>query len=182
MALKESPSQTAGPYVHIGCLPGAAGLDPRGRGPELGATLVHDPNLAAISLAISIVDGADEPVTDAMIEIWHANPNGTYNFDNSFSGWGRQATDATTGTALFTTLKPGAVEDQAPHVLIWIAARGINLALTTRLYFPDEKNQGDPVLELSGARAETLIAQRTETGYAHVIHLQGPNETVFLDV
>ena len=33
--LKETPSQTAGPYVHIGLAPGAAGFSPFDR--ELGA-------------------------------------------------------------------------------------------------------------------------------------------------
>ena len=167
--LRESPSQTAGPYVHIGCVPQTAGLERRGNGAQLG----ENPG-EGVTLDITVLDGAGEPVRDALIEIWQAGA-GT-------DGWGRAATDLETGVARFVTRKPEASERQAPHLLVWIAARGINLALSTRVYFPDEDNEGDPVLQLAGARADTLMAARTNAGYAHVIRLQGPEETVFFDV
>ena len=78
----------------------------------------------------------------------------------------------------------------APHVNLWIVARGINIGLNTRLYFADEQeaNQRDPVLNLNEweVRRQTLIARReqrgSETVYIFDIHLQGENETVFFDV
>ena len=181
--LKESPSQTAGPYVHIGCVPQTAGLEQRGTGSQLGVNMVKDKGSAdAISLEISVLDGAGDAVKDALLEIWQAGPDGTFSATTAFQNWGRRATDLSTGVARFDTLKPAALPGQAPHILVWIAARGINLALTTRVYFPDENNTDDPVLALASDRAQTLIARKTANGYAHTIRLQGPEETVFFDV
>jgi protocatechuate 3,4-dioxygenase alpha subunit len=78
----------------------------------------------------------------------------------------------------------------APHVNIWLAARGINIGLATRMYFDDEAvlNDQDPVLRMiePAIRRQTLIARREnrDGGVAYVfdIHLQGENETVFFDV
>ncbi|MEM6588235.1 MAG: protocatechuate 3,4-dioxygenase subunit alpha [Pseudomonadota bacterium] len=173
MALKESPSQTAGPYVHIGCTPQTAGLEQRSMGAQLGGEVAQE---EAITLDITVLDGAGDPVRDALIEIWQAGSEGRAGH------WGRQAADLETGLAHFTACKPGAAEGQTPHILVWIVARGINLGLTTRVYFPDENNTSDPVFGLAGDRAETMVAERTNAGYAHVIHLQGPEETVFFDV
>ncbi len=180
--LKESPSQTAGPYVHIGCVPQTAGLEQRGMGQQLGGTMVLAPSVDPITLEITVLDGAGDAVKDALLEIWQASPEGGYEASERFNNWGRLATDLETGLAQFETAKPAPVQGQAPHVLVWIAARGINLALTTRIYFPDEDNANDPVIARAKKRADTLIATKTEAGYAHTIHLQGPQETVFLDV
>ena len=197
--LKESPSQTAGPYVHIGCVPQTAGLEQRAMGPQLGTEMIAgEVDGQRISLEIHVIDGGGEPVTDALLEIWQASPQGHFTPTASFSNWGRQATDQATGCAVFDTLKPGAVQGQAPHILVWLVARGINLGLTTRIYFPDDdptqehgqdlahdpgQDSGqDPVLALVGSRADTLIAVKTETGYSHTIRLQGEDETVFFDV
>ncbi len=181
--LKESPSQTAGPYVHIGCTPQMAGLEARAMGPQLGERMVlGSPTGDRITLDLHVFDGAGDAVTDALIEIWQPTPQGQFTGDDQFCNWGRQATDLTSGQAVFQTLKPGAPVGQAPHILVWIVARGIGLGLTTRIYFPDEDNADDPVLALAGDRAATLIARKTAGGYAHAVHLQGPSETVFFDV
>ncbi len=181
MPLKESPSQTAGPYVHIGCTPQIAGLEQRGIGDQLGTAMVSEGH-GSLTLRITVLDGAGEPVKDALIEIWQADPNGSYTPSDRFQNWGRQASDLSTGVAQFETHKPGRNGMQAPHVLVWIAARGINLGLTTRIYFPDEDNTSDPVLARAGERADTLVARQTAGGYKHTIRLQGENETVFFDV
>ncbi|MEM1065234.1 MAG: protocatechuate 3,4-dioxygenase subunit alpha [Pseudomonadota bacterium] len=181
MALKETPSQTAGPYVHIGCLPRTAGLAPGALGPELGGVMVQEGD-ARMSLEITVLDGAGDCVKDALIEIWQAGPDGRYAPTAGFRNWGRQATDLATGVARFETLKPGLNGPQAPHILVWIAARGINLALATRIYFPDTDTSSDAIFALAGARASTLVATETATGYAHTIRLQGENETVFFDI
>ena len=73
----------------------------------------------------------------------------------------------------------------APHISLWIVARGINLGLQTRLYFEDEDNTQCPVLARieHRARIDTLIARRTGEGeYRFDIILQGENETVFFDI
>jgi protocatechuate 3,4-dioxygenase, alpha subunit len=181
--LKESPSQTAGPYVHIGCVPSFAGLTGMYGGADLGARMITGaPQGQPITLTITLIDGDNAPVTDAMIEIWQPGPDGGFGPTEGFSHWGRQPTDAQTGAARFETLMPGAPEGQAPHVFLWIAARGINTALMTRLYFPDRDNSADPVYALAGNRAATLVAQAAPGGYSHMIRLQGDEETVFFDV
>ena len=78
----------------------------------------------------------------------------------------------------------------APHVTLWIVARGINNALSTRLYFGDEAaaNAEDPVLRIieQPERRKTLIARHEMRDgkpiYILDIHLQGAQETVFFDV
>ena len=109
-----------------------------------------------------------------------------------FSGWGRQAMDDK-GAFSFKTIKPGRVQGpdgrpMAPHVSLWIVARGINIGLQTRLYFDDEAdaNATDWVLNriLDPARRKTLIASKqtgTTPRYVLDIRLQGENETVFFD-
>ncbi|WP_298843917.1 protocatechuate 3,4-dioxygenase subunit alpha [uncultured Roseobacter sp.] len=182
---RESPSQTAGPYVHIGCMPGVAGIqgmygdtDP---GSEMVQTVCADP---VISLEVGVLDGAGAPVCDAMIEIWQAGPEGSFGVTRGFCNWGRAATDAATGVATFETLRPGAIGSQAPHILVWIVARGINLGLMTRIYFDDapETNARDEVFKIAGDRAGTLVARSVSGGFRHTIRLQGPDETVFFDV
>ena len=143
---------------------------------------------------------------DVLIEIWQANAAGKYAhpadrqagkaLDKNFRGWGRACTDFDTGVYAFDTIKPGAVMGRdgrlmAPHINVWIVARGINLGLNTRLYFSDEAaaNAKDPVLgviEWTERRA-TLIAQREERKkaapvYRFDIRLQGDGETVFFDI
>ena len=208
---KETPSQTAGPYVHIGLAPGAAGFEIFER--ELGQVIAGPQSKGErIRVEGRVLDGAGAPVTDVLIEVWQANAQGRYNhpedtsepevesdFPADFSGWGRVIPDFETGVFSFETVKPGPVPEtgpgttgrsQAPHLSLWLVARGINLGLNTRMYFADEAeaNAADPVLGRieSAARRRTLIAGRDNTGslpvYRFDIHLQGASETVFLDI
>ena len=192
MALKETPSQTAGPFVHIGTLPAIAGL--KTKTPEQPNILARDGTLGErIRIEGTIHDGAGVLVKDAMVEIWQANANGQYG-SNDFTGWGRAATDFETGLFFFETVKPGQTpfrdgRKQAPHISLSIFARGINIHLQTRLYFSDEAqaNATDPVLLMIGQPefVATLIANK-EPGqgrplYRFDIHLQGDRETVFFD-
>ena len=183
-SLRESPSQTAGPYVHIGCVPNFCGIEGV-YGADLGRHPLDDRARGEpLTIAGTCYDGVGAPLTDALIEIWQADADGNLPSDDAhFTGWARQAADLETGEWVFQTIRPGPTADgQAPHILIWIAARGINLALQTRMYFPDEDNTGDPVLALCQDRAATLIAMKTDdAAYRFEIHLQGPNETVFFD-
>ncbi|MBY8974905.1 protocatechuate 3,4-dioxygenase subunit alpha [Rhodobacteraceae bacterium NNCM2] len=191
--LRESPSQTAGPYVHIGCMPNAAGIG--GVFPaDLGAEMVNDQTLGErMTLILRVFDGEGAPMTDAVVEIWQADANGIYpggeQGDPNFTGWGRQPADQE-GAFTFHTIRPGTVpfadgRMQAPHVSLWIVARGINLGLNTRVYLPEDaaEHAADPVLSLvDPARRETLIARKGNSGYAIDIHLQGAHETVFFDI
>lgn len=197
--LKESASQTAGPYVHIGLTPSVAGIGGV-YGADLGAAMVNDRTRGErIRLTIRVIDGTGTPVRDALVEIWQADAAGIYNApsdlrggaDPNFTGWGRRATDPTTGECVFETIKPGRVPFpdgrlMAPHVTLWIVARGINIGLHTRLYFADEEaaNAEDPVLARieHKVRVPTLIAAREGGGFVFDVHLQGDRETVFFDI
>ena len=183
--LRETPSQTAGPYVHIGCTPNLVGIN--GIYPEdLGTRGPFPDAKETITLVGRVFDGTGAVLKDCLIETWQADAEGRYSPDK---GWTRMAADAETGEWHLTTVKPGAVpagngQMQAPHIAVWIAARGINLALHTRIYFEDEDNGADPLLgrvELAH-RVPTLIARRDGDVWRHDIHLQGDSETVFLDI
>ncbi len=197
--LKESPSQTAGPYVHIGCTPNFCGIDGV-YGEDLGVSMVNDRTRGErIVLTGQVFDGTNTPLKDALVEIWQADADGLYNSpsemrgtaDPNFTGWGRQPADQKTGEYRFETVKPGRVPFvdgrlQAPHITFWIVARGINLGLNTRLYFADEEaaNGEDPVLQRieHRVRIPTLMAAKTPDGYRFDIHLQGDDETIFFDL
>ncbi|MBL8588830.1 MAG: protocatechuate 3,4-dioxygenase subunit alpha [Methylobacteriaceae bacterium] len=192
--LKETPSQTAGPYVHIGTLPAAAGLPLRTQ-ENLHVLAQGAAAGERIRLEGVIHDGAGAPVKDAMLEIWQADASGRYNAPG-FSGWGRTAADFKTGEWFFETVKPGPTpwrdgRLQAPHVSLLIFARGINIHLHTRAYFSDETaaNEADPVLRAieQRNRVPTLIAQRSTRGgqtvYRFDVWLQhDERETVFFDM
>ena len=194
--LKESPSQTAGPYVHIGCVPNFAGIT--GVFPhDLGATMVNDQTKGErISITGCVWDGTGSPLKDALIEIWQADANGIFPgndprgpADPNFTGWGRKAGDYDTGEFTLETIRPGPVpfadgRMQSPHISFWIVARGINLGLHTRMYFPDADIDTDPILSRieHRNRVPTLIAQQTDHhAYRFDVRLQGNDETVFFD-
>ncbi len=221
--LKETASQTAGPYVHIGLAPGAAGFKIYRE--ELGWDIAG-PNAAGERIRVEglVIDGGGSPVKDVLLEAWQANAAGHYAHpegggpvEDGFRGWGRVITDFDTGEWGFDTVKPGPVSARgpmasapqhppvhtpdwqpeprpgqimAPHINLWIVARGINLGLNTRLYFEDETeaNAKDPVLKLIEweNRRDTLMARRQERDgqivYRFDIRLQGENETVFFDI
>ncbi|QLL42153.1 protocatechuate 3,4-dioxygenase subunit alpha [Sulfitobacter pontiacus] len=195
--LKESPSQTAGPYVHIGCVPNFC--DITGVYPEdLGARMVNAKTKGErITVKGTIYDGTGTPLKDALVEIWQADAAGLYPgndprgaADPNFTGWGRKASDYDTGEWQFDTIRPGAVpfpdgRMMAPHISLLIVARGINIGLNTRMYFPDADNSADPLLTRieHQNRVATLIAEKETDGvYRFDIYLQGEKETVFLDV
>lgn len=199
-ALKESPSQTAGPFVHIGCNPNFIKNNAQ-YAQDLGASLVNDHTIGErITITGKIIDGSNTPLRDAMVEIWQADYSGLYpainehrgEADENFTGWGRGACDFETGEYTFETIMPGAVpftdgRSQAPHISFWIVARGINIGLHTRMYFPDhaKANETDPVLGRieHKVRIPTLIAHKTsDNAYRFDINLQGENETVFFDI
>ncbi|MFV1497625.1 protocatechuate 3,4-dioxygenase subunit alpha [Phaeobacter sp. JH20_02] len=211
--LKETPSQTAGPYVHIGLAPGAAGFEIYAA--ELGQDIAG-PNARGQRIRVQgrVFDGTGAALKDVLIEVWQANADGRYphpetptsddargQVEPGFRGWGRAISDFDTGDWQFETVKPGSVcgrdgKTMAPHINLWIVARGINIGLNTRLYFDDEPeaNASDPIMALieQTERQKTLIARRQDHGraddaqapvtYRFDIHLQGPDETVFFDI
>lgn len=201
--LHETPSQTGGPYVHIGLMPNQAGIEVFEH--SFNNQMVQDGTQGErIRLEGRVFDGLGLPLRDVLVEIWQADANGVYPSqqdtqgkqpDPNFLGWGRAGADFDTGFWSFDTIKPGAVpgrkgSQQAPHIALVIFARGINLGLHTRVYFEDEAeaNAKDPIL--NGIewvpRRQTLIAKREERDgqivYRFDIRIQGENETVFFDI
>jgi len=190
--LTPTPSQTVGPFFHLG-------LDR----PEWSDLTRGNPAGERIAIEGRVVDGDGAPVPDAMIELWQANAAGRYNhpedrqddkpLDPNFRGFGRVATDAK-GRFRVVTIKPGPVPGrgnalQAPHITLAVFARGMLVHLYTRIYFADDpRNAADPLLssiEDAGVRG-TLLARPARTGNPPVWHfnivLQGDNETAFLDI
>jgi protocatechuate 3,4-dioxygenase alpha subunit len=158
-----TPSQTVGPYFSLGLLARSANeLDPGG-----------------IRITGRVLDGAGEPVPDAMVEIWQADEEGRHRPD---FGWGRSGCDED-GRYSFVTRKPGAVAGQAPHLTVMVFARGLLKPVLTRMYFPDEEeaNAADPVLTAVDD-ASTLVARAGNDGLEFDIRLQGDGETVFFAI
>lgn len=189
-ALAATAHQTAGPYWHLVDFP------------EWADTTRHfadalPEGAERITLTGTITDGTGAPVTDAMVEIWHADPAGRYpdqeGDPTAFQGYGRCATDRH-GRFRFVTLKPGPVPVgphagsnavQAPHVALAVFARGLLQHLSTRLYFDGEPlNASDPVLQaVPEGRRATLVARPAGDGAWNLdLRLQGEGETVWMAV
>ncbi|WP_422768828.1 protocatechuate 3,4-dioxygenase subunit alpha [Plantactinospora sp. WMMC1484] len=179
-----TPSQTVGPFLHIGL--------PWPDGPEV----VPPATPGAILISGRVTDGAGEPVPDALIETWQADRNGRFPHPDDprgpvygFRGFGRCPTDER-GLYRIHTVKPGLLpapdgRTEAPHINVSVFGRGLLDRLVTRLYFPDEAaNDTDPVLAglPDAARRATLIAIAAPGGYVFDIVLRGESETVFFDV
>lgn len=187
----QTPSQTVGPYfsMRLG-----------GKGENV---LPAPAGNQRVAIAGTVFDGEREPIEDALIETWQANPAGRYNHPDDtrdielspgFTGFARAMSEFETGRYRIETVKPGRVPDpegsfQAPHISVILQARGMLNQLYTRIYFSDEEeaNQDDLVLRrLPAPRRQTLVAQLVEESdppeYRFDIRIQGDDETVFFDV
>ena len=183
--IRETASQTAGPYVHIGCLPDFAGVN----GVYSGDLIANRPlpEGEVITVSGQVFEGNGIACKDVMLEFWQADRSGS--FENGV--WLRTATDLETGIFTIQTVLPGSPSNEtentlAPSINVWIAARGINTGLLTRIYFPvfASLNQQDPHLRLvPQERRKTLYAQPTDVihGWKFDVHLQGQSETVFFE-
>ena len=194
--MSQTPSQTVGPFFAYALTGPQYGYDFAGiatatLGDELGPG-------ERIRIVGRVLDGAGEPIPDAMIEIWQADAEGRYlNVSGSpgsnapFRGFGRcgTGTDAQ-NRFVFQTIKPGRVDAaQAPHITVVVFMRGMLSHAYTRIYFSDEvaANAADPVLaSVLEERRSTLMARREDTAAGPVYHfdinMQGENETVFFDL
>lgn len=181
--LPETPSQTAGPYVHIGCIPNFAGIHGI-YDQDLGLTPFPDEAPGTrIKITGIVYDGTGTILRDVMLETWQADANGVYG--PGAQGFARIPADQDTGEWTLTTFKPGAVGGHAPHISVWIVARGINIGLSTRIYFEGDDHSSDPLLNRieHRNRVPTLIAKDEGNGnWRFDIRLQGDGETIFLDL
>ena len=186
MTLPLTPSQTIGPFFAVGL--------PWADGPQV----VPEGTPGAVRIAGRVLDGAGDPVPDALVETWQADPQGRFAHpddprgpaDQGFRGFGRCPTDAR-GRWAIVTLKPGPLPApdggvEAPHIDVSVFARGLLHRLVTRIYFPDEPdaNAADPLLcsiPDPDARAR-LVATADGHGLRFDIRLQGAQETPFLAI
>ncbi len=192
MTLKQTPSQTVGPYFSYGLAPKQYGYSY----PELvnGDLTTVDVEGTRIRLEGCVYDGAGDIVPDALIEIWQADGQGRYAHpadpratNSTFKGFGRFGTGTDPENRfIFDTVKPGSVDGkQAPHINVIVMMRGLLTHTYTRIYFDDEQaaNAKDPILNtVEEGRRHTLIAKGEGAVYRFDIRMQGNNETVFFDV
>jgi protocatechuate 3,4-dioxygenase alpha subunit len=184
-----TPSHTVGPFYGY-ALPF--------RGGEEIAPLGHPDT---VTVHGHVLDGAGDPLPDALLEVWGPRPDGTVPRTDGalrrdpatggflgrngveFTGWGRIQTDAN-GHWYVRTLRPGARGGSAPYLSVCVFARGLLVHLFTRIYLPgdDAALAADPLLTRVGDRRDTLIAGDEGNGtYRFDIRLQGEGETVFLE-
>lgn len=167
-----TPSQTIGPFFHHR-LEGIVTAD-----------VVPPGSAGSVVVRGRVLDGEGAPVSDAMVELWQAGPDGSFpeHDGEGFTGFGRCLGDRD-GWYAFTTVKPGRVDaDQAPHLDLSVYARGLLQRVVTRIYFPDEvaANADDPVLSaIDERRRATLVAEPDGEGLRFDVHLSGEGETVF---
>lgn len=194
--LRQTPSQTVGPFFAYALTPEQYGYDFKSIAD--GNLIEGDVPGQRIRIEGRVLDGKGDVVPDAMIEIWQADGEGRYahpadprSSNVSFKGFGRMGTGTDPESRfIFDTIKPGSVDDtQAPHINVIIFMRGLLLHAYTRIYFSDEAeaNAHDPVLaSVPAERRGTLIAARNESPagivYRLDIRMQGADETVFFDV
>lgn len=182
---QSTPSQTVGPFFAVMLRDGG-----------VGAHVVEPGSADAIRVEGTVLDGAGEPVPDALLEVWQANVHGRYAHPSDtrddldlvpgFTGFARCATDDE-GRFAFVVVKPGRVpfDDsrmQAPHIDVSVFARGLLKRCVTRIYFPDEPdaNAADPVLSsLPPSARETLVARPDGRLLRFDVRLQGPGQTAF---
>ena len=185
--LKQTPSQTIGPFFGFGLTPKeySYGFSELVSGKMRSADLAGEP----VIIRGRVIDGENTAINDAMVEFWQADPNGYHNtkIREGLFGYGRSGTGISEKQEFyFETYKPGSIgTGYAPHVDIIVFGRGISNHLFTRMYFPDEiDNENDLLLnQLEEQQASRLIARLVRPGFYYFdIFLQGIKETPFFDI
>lgn len=193
--LKQTPSQTVGPFFAYGLTPTQYGYDLKSLFTPVLATERAEGE--HIRLTGQVFDGAGQPVLDAIVEISQFDARGqaigsvAEAAARGFTGFGRCGTGTLPGHHFaFDTVKPGAATGgEAPFIDVCVTMRGLLVHVFTRIYFDDEvtANGRDSVLgSVPAARRDTLLARRSVTAagvaYRFDIHMQGERETVFFDL
>lgn len=195
MTLKQTPSQTVGPYFAYGLTPQQYNYD---MSSVFDAVIAdHSAKGEHIQVVGQVLDGAGQPIADAMLEFLQTDADGNYVagtdeiVNTGFTGYARIGTGTDVQQRyILHTVKPGAIASgQAPHINVIVFMRGLLVHAFTRLYFDDEAaaNSEDEILNsVPAERRHTLIAQRDPqaggVAYRFDIQMQGQDETVFFDV
>ena len=169
-----SPSQTAGPFFHVGL-------------PSVPPAEARDP----IRLVIHVTDGNATAVPDAVIELWYVAQAAMGPQVPGTATFARACTDSD-GRLEFALAPPArtgeAIEPpSSPHINVCLFARGLLRQVYTRIYF-----EGESTLEQDGVlamvppeRRQTLIARRDAARpdqWLFHLRLQGADETVFFAI
>lgn len=182
----DTPSQTAGPFLHIGCTPDL--IDINIFQENLNKfSFEKKPLKNFIKIHGKIFDGNDEPIKDAMIETWQCDEHGIF---HKHKGFTRVITNFNTGKFTIKTVKPGYFKNKncikySPHIIFWIVARGMNRPLITKMYFHPQELKKDEIYEkLEDKDRISTLLPKTHNGnnYEFNIHIQGKKETIFFEI
>ena len=186
--LDETPFQTAGPFLHIGCMPNKIKINNLYKN-DLGEVPFKNKNeIEMITIEGSVFDGNGIALDDVMLETWQCDENGQFFEDNGFA---RFIPDKLTKQFKLFTVKPGQVQNldrknQSPHICLSISSRGLNMTLNTRIYFEGDDLINDPILSMiknSKGNIDSLVAKKIKKNiYVFNVFLQGNKETVFFDI
>ena len=171
MTAQRTPSQTVGPFFHEAL-----------RWKD-GGNVTFAESGQRIVLTGRVIDGAGEPVADALMETWQLSPLGKTPTpaagDARPHGFGRVETGKDGSFRIETSMPGGG----APCLEISFFSRGLLKGLRTRVYLAaEDRVRADPPLEAIAAspRVKTLIAQPVGANqYRWDVRLQGEGETVF---
>ena len=186
--LDETPFQTAGPFLHIGCMPNKIKINNLYKN-DLGEVPFKNKNeIEMITIEGSVFDGNGITLDDVMLETWQCDENSQFFEDNGFA---RFIPDKLTKKFKLFTVKPGQVKNldsknQSPHICLSISSRGLNMTLNTRIYFEGDDLINDPILSMiknNKGNIDSLVAKKIKkNAYAFDVFLQGDKETVFFDI
>ncbi len=186
--LDETPFQTAGPFLHIGCMPNKIKINNIYKN-DLGEVPFKNKNeIEMITVEGSVFDGNGIALDDVMLETWQCDENGQFFEDNGFA---RFIPNKLTKQFKLFTVKPGQVKNlhgknQSPHICLSISSRGLNMTLNTRIYFEGDDLINDPILSMiknSKGNTDSLVAKKIKKNiYVFNVFLQGNKETVFFDI
>ncbi|HEU4378400.1 MAG TPA: protocatechuate 3,4-dioxygenase subunit beta [Hyphomicrobiaceae bacterium] len=195
ITIPQTISEITGPvYGHSDVRPDEADLTKQHAGEPLGERIIVTGRL---------LDEADRPVPNSLVEIWQCNAAGRYihavdqhpaPLDPNFTGAGRCVTDAN-GVYRFVTIKPGAYP-WGNHLNAWRPAHihfsllgpSFLTRLVTQMYFPgDPLFPFDPIYNsVTDAKARERMVSRFDMdttkpewalGYIWDIVLRGPGAT-----
>ena len=199
--LRQTPSQTVGPFFAYSLTAEQYGYPFNSIiNDSLIESKIDPQNCVMASKRIYITgrvfDGNGNSILDAVVELFQADANGQYRTtpikhkNDGFTGFGRLGTGTNSEHRFtFTTIKPGSVNGQTPHIDVLLMMRGSLRNLYTRLYFSDNmaaNEQDDLFKAVPENRRKTLIANRLEANglvfYEFNIRMQGDGETVFFEL
>ena len=184
--LDETPFQTAGPFLHIGCMPNKIKINSLYES-DLGEIPFKNKNVAKmITIEGSVFDGNGIALDDVMLETWQCDEKGKFRGDDGFA---RFIPNKFTKKFTLKTIKPGSLKGadgkaHSPHISLSISSRGLNMTLNTRVYFEGDELKNDPLLSIiSNDNINSLIAKKIKKdNFLFDIFLQGEKETIFLDI